>query len=153
LEFGLANPFFEGKTLNTPSLLGLEDFYQALLWAQRIGGAPVLYNRCLENAQVIEDWVARTPWIEFLAQDPVYRSPSTLCLRFTTPEFQKASVAEQWTMIRAFAKVLALEGVAFDVVNHAGSEPSLRLWAGPTREIQDMGRLTPWLDWARAISL
>jgi len=131
---------FKGETINTPSLLAVEDHLDALKWAERIGGLPALIARAEANLSAIEDWVARSPWIAFLANKKAERSCTSVCLRVVD-----AAVAP-----KKLAAVLEAEGVAFDIDAYRHAPPGLRIWAGATVETSDLLALFPWLDWARA---
>jgi phosphoserine aminotransferase len=139
---------FEGITLNTPSLLCIEDFFLALKWAQRIGGLPALVTRSHNNFAVIDEWVKQTDWVDFLGEDPKTRSTSTICLKVIDPEVIHLTINEQWSFLRNMANLLAAENVAFDILNHINSPPSLRIWGGPTNEEDDFRALLPWLEWS-----
>lgn len=132
---------FEGLTINTPSMLCIEDCIDALTWCEAIGGLPSLIARSAANLKVVEAWVAATPWIEFVAQDPRNRSPSSICLTF--PEDP-----DRWDLPTCLAKRLHEEGIAKDILNHAHAIPALRLWGGAMVETSDMEALLPWITWA-----
>ncbi len=132
---------FEGMTINTPSLLCIEDALDALSWCQMQGGLPAFIERSKKNLKAVESWVSETPWIELLARDPLARSSSSICLYF--PEDP-----EDWAIPKAIAETLDKEGVAFDILGHGGSLPSLRLWGGPLVETSDLKALFPWITWA-----
>lgn len=136
-----AQDIFEGYTINTPSLLCIEDCIDALSWGLSLGGLPALIARSQENLRTVEEWVEDTPWIEFLAQDPRTRSSSSICLRF--PE-----APDDWELPKAIANLLEKEGVAFDVLGHTSSLPNIRLWGGPTVESSDIKAVLPWITWA-----
>lgn len=144
---------FEGKTLNTPSLLCIEDFLVALKWVQSMGGLKALVTRSHNNFAIIDEWVKKTPWIDFLAEEPKTRSTSTICLKVIDPKFLKFDPQKQWAFIKNMASLLADESVAFDIINHISAPPSLRIWGGPTNEAEDMSALRPWLEWAYMQSL
>jgi phosphoserine aminotransferase len=131
---------FKGETINTPSLLAVEDHLDALKWADRIGGLPALIARAEANLSAIEDWVARSPWVAFLAEKKAERSCTSVCLRVVD-----AAVAP-----KELAAVLEAERVAFDIDAYRHAPPGLRIWAGATVETSDLLVLFPWLDWARA---
>lgn len=132
---------FEGMTINTPSMFIIEDFIDALTWAKNLGGLPVLISRSKANLKAVEEWVETTPWIEFLVQDPAIRSSSTICLRF--PEDP-----ENWLYPKAIASLLEDNGIAYGILGHTSSVPSLRIWGGPTVETSDIKALLPWITWA-----
>lgn len=141
---------FDGGLINTFSLLTLEDWMDALRWAARIGGLAELKRRTLANYQAIEDWVARTPWIEFVAMDRSYRSETSVCLAIVDPGFKAALEADQFAMVGRMFSALEQEGVAFDINAHRSAPAGLRIWCGPTVETTDVEALTPWLEWAWA---
>ena len=139
---------FRGETINTPSMLCVEDVLDALDWAERIGGFPAMRARAEGNLAAIADWVERSPWVDFLAADPSVRSCTSVCLSFVDPWFTgladdgKASVAKQ------VAALLEEEAVAYDIGGYRDAPPGLRIWAGATVEQDDIEALLPWLDWA-----
>ncbi|MDX2266343.1 MAG: phosphoserine transaminase [Hyphomicrobiales bacterium] len=139
---------FAGSTINTPSMLCVEDYLDALAWAESIGGLPALHARADANAAVIAEWVARTPWVEFLAEDPATRSNTGVTLKFSgaLPPAQHASVSKQ------IAALLEAEGVAYDIASYRDAPPGLRIWCGATVETADVAALMPWLDWAYALA-
>jgi phosphoserine aminotransferase len=132
---------FEGMTINTPSLLCIEDCIDALTWCKDIGGLPALIARSQANLRVVEEWVTEVPWIEFLARDPRTRSSTSLCLYF--PE-----APSSWDLPKAIADLLDKEGVAHDTLGHLREAPCLRLWGGPTVDTSDLKALLPWIEWA-----
>lgn len=132
--------FFEGQTLNTPSLLVVEDALYALKWAKEQGAVKEMHRRTLRNFSKIRDWVEETPWIDFLAPIPRFRSPVTVCLTFTENP--------AWPWVQDFCRLLEEEGAGFDLKNHERAPPSLRIWAGPTIETSDLEALFPWLTWS-----
>jgi len=141
---------FAGETLNTPSMLCVEDYIDTLQWARSMGGLKALRARADDNAKVIADWVARTLWIEHLPQDPATRSNTSVCLRLVDPAVTKLSADAQLAFVKQIEAMLDREGVAYDVANHRDAPPSLRIWCGCTVEQRDLEALTPWLDWAFA---
>jgi phosphoserine aminotransferase len=144
----LIDGIFAGDTINTPSLLCVEDQLDALDWAARIGGLPALIARSAANLQVLESWVAGSDWAGFLAADVACRSPTSICLTITAPWFQALAPAEQTATARRIAARLDAEGVAYDIASYKDSPPGLRIWGGATVEADDVKALTPWLDWA-----
>jgi phosphoserine aminotransferase len=134
---------FEGETINTPSMLAVEDYLVALHWAQSIGGLPALINRASANAATVDAFVAARPWITNLAVDPATASTTSVCLRFTDPR-----IADGAAFARAVAKRLEKAGVAFDVGAYRDAPPGLRIWCGSTVEQSDVAALLPWIDWA-----
>ena len=141
---------FEGETINTPSMLCVEDYLDTLLWAKGIGGLPALIARCDANAKVIGDWAARTPWIANLADDPAIRSNTSVCLKVVDPAVTSLPADAQATFAKAIAGALEREGVAYDIAYYRDAPPGLRIWCGATIEVSDVEALTLWLDWAFA---
>jgi phosphoserine aminotransferase len=142
--------FFEGATINTPSMLCVEDYLDALNWADNIGGLPALQKRSDANAQALAEWVERTPWIAFLADKAAIRSNTSVCLKIVDPEVLAAPAAEQAAIAKQIVSMLEKEGVALDIGSYRDAPPGLRIWAGATIETSDLEALTPWLDWAFA---
>jgi len=141
---------FRGETINTPSLLVVEDAIDALRWAQGIGGLPALIQRTEANAAVIARWVETSLWAGFLAETPSSRSPTSTCLRITDPGFLARDAAGQAAFAKAIADRLEAEGAAFDIGAYRDAPPGLRIWGGATVESRDIEALLPWLDWAFA---
>ena len=148
----LNREIFEGATINTPSMLCVEDYLDALAWAESIGGLDALIARSNRNAQAVTDWVERTPWIDFLAGVPETRSNTSVCLRVVDPEISSRSLEEQAAIAGKIVKLLEKEGVAYDIGAYRDAPPGLRLWCGATVETSDLVALLPWLDWAFATS-
>jgi phosphoserine aminotransferase len=146
----LIEGIFEGSTINTPSMLCVEDALDGLAWAERIGGLPALVKRSRENLDAVAGWVERTPWVEFLASAPETRSSTSICLRVVDPWFLGLDQAERGKTIKAMVGLLDEEGVAFDVASYRDAPPGLRIWGGATVERSDVEALLPWLDWAFA---
>src|SRR5512132_3065960 len=143
---------FEGETINTPSMLCVEDYLDTLAWAKSIGGLKALIARAEANAKVIADWVAATPWIEFLPRDPALRSNTSVCLKVVDPSVAKLSPDAQAAFVKSIAAALEKEGVAYDIDAYRDAPPGLRIWCGSTVERADVEALTLWLDWAFAKS-
>ena len=141
---------FEGETINTPSMLCVEDYLDTLTWAESIGGLEALQARANANAQVIFDWVERTPWIANLARDPATRSNTSVCLSIVDPAVTRLSVEQQWAFAKQIAGALDKEAVAHDIAAYRDAPPGLRIWTGSTVERSDLEALMPWLDWAFA---
>jgi phosphoserine aminotransferase len=141
---------FAGVTINTPSMLCVEDYLDALSWAEGIGGLKALQARADANAAVLFDWIARTPWIANLAVDPATRSNTSICLRFTDVP---GGVHEEGRIADRMVATLAAEGVAYDIGAYRSALRGLRVWCGTTIEKSDLEALTPWLDWAYAKAL
>jgi phosphoserine aminotransferase len=141
---------FEGETLNTPSMLCVEDYLDALAWAESIGGLTALMARADANAAALFQWVAKTPWIENLALDPATRSNTSVCLRIIDPVFAALPREGQWAFVKGLEAMLAKEMAAHDIAGHRDGPPGLRIWCGSTVERDDVEILTHWLDWAFA---
>ncbi len=141
---------FEGETINTPSMLALEDYLDALAWAEKIGGASALAARADANAGALNAWVDRTPWIENLAVVPATRSNTSVCLRIVDPAVTKLSLDAQAAFAKAIAALLDKEGAANDIAFYRDAPAGLRIWCGSTIEKSDVDALLPWLDWAFA---
>jgi len=146
----LMEGIFKGETINTPSMLCVEDVLDALRWAKSLGGSVVLVARSEKNLARIAAWVAKTDWVEFLAADPAVRSPTSVCLKIVDPWFSGLDETAQRAFAKSIAAVLAREGVAFDIAAYRDAPPGLRIWAGATIETDDIDALLPWLDWAFA---
>jgi phosphoserine aminotransferase len=141
---------FRGDTINTPSMLAVEDALDGLRWAERIGGLPALIARSEANLRVVAEWAARTPWLDFLAVRPEIRSATSICLKIVDPEIAALPRADQARLIENLTGLLEAEGVAYDIAAYRDAPPGLRLWGGATVERADMESLLPWLDWAFA---
>ncbi len=138
---------FRGETINTPSMLAVEDALDGLRWAEQIGGLPALIERCEANFAAVEAWVERTPWIDFLAVRPDTRSPTSICLKVVDPAVAALPADRQTALIKDLVKLLAEEGVAYDIASYRDAPPGLRLWGGATVERSDLEALLPWLEW------
>lgn len=139
---------FEGATINTPSLLCVEDYIVALEWACGLGGLDALVARADANAAVISDWVARNGWIDHLAVEPATRSNTSVCLKLSDAAVKDLSPEDGKALPKAIVKLLEEEGAAFDIGAYRDAPPGLRIWCGATVEKADLEALTPWLDWA-----
>ena len=146
----LMEEVFTGSTINTPSMLCVEDQLDALAWAQGIGGLPALIGRSEDNCRVLGDWVSASDWAEFLAEDPATRSCTSVCLKIVDPWFTELPEAERAATSKAVASLLESEGVAYDIGAYRDAPPGLRIWTGATIERENIVALTPWLDWAYA---
>jgi phosphoserine aminotransferase len=144
----LDDALFRGETINTPSLLAVEDALDGLRWAERIGGLPALIARSEDNLWVVTEWVERTPWVDFLAERPEFRSSTSICLKVVDPEITALPRTAQAALIKDLVARLETEGVAYDIAAYRDAPPGLRLWGGATVERADLARLLPWLDWA-----
>ena len=141
---------FEGETINTPSMLCVEDYLDALRWAKGAGGLDGLVARSNANAKALGDWVARTPWVANLARDPATASNTSVCLVITDPEVTARGAEAVAAFAKSLAGLLEAEGVAFDIGSYRDAPPGLRVWCGATVETADVAALTAWLDWAYA---
>jgi phosphoserine aminotransferase len=141
---------FEGATINTPSMLCVEDYLDALKWATSIGGLAELRRRADQNLATIAAWVDRTPWVDFLAADPATRSNTSVCLKVVDPRVTGLPADAQADFAKKLASLLEKEGVALDVGGYRDAPPGLRIWCGATVDTDDLEALTPWLDWAFA---
>jgi len=146
----LIESIFEGATINTPSMLCVEDHLDGLVWAESIGGLPALIDRANKNLAVVKDWVARTGWVEFLAEAPNVRSNTSVCLQIVDRDVTDMDAAKRDAIARDIADLLAEEAVAYDIASHRDAPAGLRIWAGATVEKADLEALMPWLDWAFA---
>ncbi|MGE5567171.1 MAG: phosphoserine transaminase [Parcubacteria group bacterium] len=141
---------FEGSTINTPSMLCVEDAIDALKWAEGIGGLAEMQGRANRNLKVLEDWAAKTDWVDFLAQDRAIRSNTSVCLKVVDPKITALADDVQADFAKKLASVLEKEGVAYDIAGYRDAPAGLRIWCGATVEHSDLEALTPWLDWAFA---
>ena len=139
----LVEGVFRGETINTPSMLAVEDYLVSLAWAQSIGGLPALVARAEANAKAVAGYVASVPWLENLARDPATASTTSVCLRFNDPR-----IADGAAFAKGVAKRLEAEGVAFDAGSYRDAPPGLRIWCGSTVETADVAALMPWIGWA-----
>ena len=146
----LNEAIFEGETINTPSMLCVEDYLDALQWAKSIGGLKALMAQADTNARLIARWVERTPWVDFLARDPRLRSNTSVCLKVVDPAITALPATAQAAFAKAIAAALEKEGVAYDIASYRDAPPGLRIWCGATVEDDDIEALTAWLDWAFA---
>jgi phosphoserine aminotransferase len=144
----LNDAIFEGETINTPSMLALEDYLDALSWAEGIGGLKALQARVAANFAALWAWVEKSDWIDFLAEDTSYRSNTSVCLKIVDPDFVKLGEDARYDAVKKIASVLEAETVAFDVAGHRNAPPGLRVWCGATVETSEIEALGPWLDWA-----
>jgi phosphoserine aminotransferase len=141
---------FEGSTINTPSMLCLQDYLDALDWVESVGGQAGTIARSDANAAVLAEWVARTAWVDFLARVPETRSNTSVCLKIVDPEAMALPPEMRDAFPQLMASLLDVENVAKDIASHRASPPGLRIWTGATVERSDLEALTPWLDWAFA---
>jgi phosphoserine aminotransferase len=141
---------FAGETINTPSMLCVEDYLDALQWAKSTGGLTATITRSDANAKVLSDWVAATAWVDHLAKHANERSNTSVCLKVVDPVVTRLSGDEQAAFAKTLAGLLEKEGVAYDIAFYRDAPPGLRIWCGATVEQRDIEALTPWLDWAFA---
>ena len=146
----LIEGIFKGDTINTPSMLAIEDYIFALEWAKSLGGLSALIKRADDNSAALDAWVARTPWIEHLAADPASRSNTSVCLKFAADAVAGLDEEAQLALVKKMAALLEAEGAAFDVAGYRDAPPGLRVWCGATVDAADVAALGPWLDWAWA---
>jgi phosphoserine aminotransferase len=146
----LTEGLFAGETINTPSLLCVEDYLDALAWAESIGGRDALFKRADANAARLADWVEKTDWVDFLALDPKTRSNTSVCLTVVDPAVRALDQAAQAAFAKALPELLEAEGVAFDIASYRDAPPGLRIWCGGTVELKNLEAMLPWLDWAFA---
>ncbi len=146
----IAADIFEGATINTPSMLCVEDALDALKWASSIGGLQAMQARADQNLKVLADWVAKTPWVDFLAATPDIRSNTSVCLKVVDPKICALPEDAQADFAKKLASLLEKEGAALDIGGYRDAPAGLRIWCGATVEASDLEALTPWLDWAFA---
>src|SRR5450759_2556771 len=139
---------FQGETINTPSMLCVEDYLDTLTWAKSIGGLAATIARSDANAKALADWVAATPWVAHLANNAGQRSNTSVCLKVVDPAVTRLSADDQAAFAKTLAGLLEKEGVAYDIAYYRDAPPGLRIWCGATAETSDVEALTPWLDWA-----
>jgi len=139
---------FKGDTINTPSMLCVEDALDGLKWAEEIGGLPELIRRSEENLAAVADWVERAPWVKFLAEDPAIRSNTSICLKIVDPWFVGLAEEERSKVAKKIVSLLEAEGVAYDIGSYREAPAGLRVWGGATVLRSDLEALFPWLDWA-----
>ena len=144
----LSEGIFQADTINTPSMLCVEDALDGLRWAEEIGGLPELVRRSEANLAAVAEWVAHTPWVEFLAEDPATRSCTSICLKIVDPWFAALPDDARAKASKRIASLLEAERVAFDIAPYREAPPGLRIWGGATVEREDLEALFPWLEWA-----
>ena len=146
----LTEGVFQGETINTPSMLAVEDYIDALQWAKGLGGLDALVAKADGNARVLADWVERTPWVANLAADPATASNTSVCLQIVDPDVKARGPGAVAAVAKGIASALEKEGAAYDIGAYRDAPPGLRIWCGATVEASDLEALTPWLDWAFA---
>ena len=146
----LNDGIFKGETINTPSMIAVEDALDAMRWGKSVGGLKGMIARADANLKAVADWIATTPNYDFLVADPAIRSNTSICVKITADWFDKLSAEDQAKAAKKVVALLDAEGVAYDVGGYRDAPPGLRLWGGATVEASDMEALCPWLDWACA---
>jgi phosphoserine aminotransferase len=146
----ITDGLFEGETINTPSMIAVEDYLDALTWADGVGGLKGLIARSNANTKALADWIAKAGWAAFLAENEAIRSNTSVCLKITDPWFAGLSDDAKAEAAKKIASALEKEGVALDVAGYRAAPPGLRIWCGATVDEADIKALTPWLDWAFA---
>ena len=146
----IVDGIFEGETINTPSMVAVEDYLDALSWAESVGGLKGLIQRSNDNLHALEKWVAASSWAGFLAEDAAIRSNTSVCIKITDPWFAGLSDDAKADVAKKIASLLEKEGVALDIAGYRAAPPGLRIWCGATVDKADIEALTPWLDWAFA---
>jgi phosphoserine aminotransferase len=141
---------FKGSTINTPSMLCVEDALDSLRWAESVGGLAGTVERSRRNLGVISSWVDKTPWVDFLAEDPATRSCTSICLKIVADWFEKLPLEARAGAVKRLTGLLEQKAAAFDIGSYIEAPPGLRIWGGATVEASDLEALTPWLDWGYA---
>ncbi|MGA3397915.1 MAG: phosphoserine transaminase [Acetobacteraceae bacterium] len=147
----LIEGIFKGETINTPSMLCVEDALDGLRWAESVGGLDGLIARSAANLAAIAHWVDRTPWVDFLAREPDTRSCTSICLKIVAPWFTALPAPAQAQAAKRLAALLEKEGAAYDIAAYRDAPPGLRIWGGATVETADVEALLPWVDWAHEV--
>ena len=146
----LIKGIFEGDTINTPSMLCVEDYIDALQWSKSLGGLEGLIKRADANLKAMADWVAKTAWVDFLAVNESIRSNTSVCLKIVDPAITALSAEQQAAFVKQLPALLEKEKIAYDIDGYRDAPPGLRVWCGATVESSDVAALTGWLDWAFA---
>jgi phosphoserine aminotransferase len=141
---------FQGETINTPSMLCVEDYLDTLNWAKSVGGLKGLMARADASTKVLTDWAAKTPWVDFLARDPAIRSNTSVCMKVVDPQVTALPADKQAAFAKALVDAIEKEGAGYDLGAYRDAPPGLRIWCGATVEAKDVVALTQWLDWAFA---
>ena len=139
---------FQGETLNTPSMLAAEDCLDALKWVESIGGLKATIKRSEDNYKAVANWVAKTDWIEFLAEEEATHSYTSICLKITDKWFEQKGDEERLAFVKGMTKLLEAENAAFDIASYRAAPAGIRIWGGATVDPEDTAKLMPWLDWA-----
>jgi phosphoserine aminotransferase len=146
----LNQAIFEGETINTPSMLCVEDYLDTLQWGKSVGGLKGLMARADANTKVLADWKAKTPWIDFLAKDPAVRSNTSVCMKVVDPAITSLTLDAQSDFSKKLVALVEKEGAGYDFAHYRDAPPGLRIWCGATVESGDVALLTQWIDWAFA---
>jgi phosphoserine aminotransferase len=146
----LNQAIFEGETINTPSMLCVEDYLDTLQWGKSVGGLKGLMARADANTKVLADWKAKTPWIDFLAKDPAVRSNTSVCMKVVDPAITSLTLDAQSDFAKKLVALVEKEGAGYDFAHYRDAPPGLRIWCGATVEAKDVALLTQWIDWAFA---
>lgn len=141
---------FTGATLNTPSMMATEDCLDALKWVESIGGLKATIQRSADSYKAVADWVAKTDWIEFLAEEEGTESYTSICLKITDPWFNEKSEEDRMAFVKDMVKMLEIEDAAYDIASYRAAPAGIRIWGGATVDPDDVAKLMPWLDWAYA---
>ena len=144
---------FSGSTINTPSMMCVEDFLDVLIWSEEIGGVEELIRRSEDNLNIIKDWVSSSTWANFLCEDLNNLSNTSICLKLIDSKLNTKSIETKNLIEKNIIKLLEENNVAFDIGSYRSAPPGLRIWGGPTVENDDIKKLLPWLDWAYDKSL
>lgn len=144
----LMDGVFRSETINTPSMLAVEDCLDALRWVESIGGLSAAKARVAANAACVDAWVRGRDWLDYACAEPAHRSPTSICLRVTDPRFLGLDPVQQREVLKTMAAQIAGEGAGYDILSHAKAPPGLRLWGGATVETANLAALLPWIDWA-----
>ncbi len=144
----LIEGIFQGETINTPSMLAVEDYIFSLEWALQEGGLTSLIARSEANAAALDAWVQATPWVEHLVADPAIRTTTSVCLKFADGAVPGLDADAQNALVKKMAALLEAESAAYDVAGYRDAPPGIRIWCGATVEVEDVEALGPWLDWA-----
>lgn len=147
---GVNESAFEGATLNTPSMVAVEDCLDALKWVESIGGVKATIQRSADSYKAVADWVGKTDWVEFLPAETSIQSYTSICLKIVDPSFEALEESDRQAFVKSMCKMLEAENAAFDVAAYRDAPAGLRLWGGATVDPKDMEALLPWLDWAFA---
>ncbi|MEZ5938462.1 MAG: phosphoserine transaminase [Hyphomonadaceae bacterium] len=139
---------FKGETINTPSMLAVEDYIDALQWAESVGGLKGLVDRSNANLETLAGWVANTPWVDFLCEDPATRSNTSVTFKIVDPRVAKLDVEGQQAFVKKMTSLLEKENAAYDIAGYRDAPPGLRIWCGATVDASDLAAAIPWFDWA-----